>query len=558
MIAESARTSSLSWQRSKVSPLARQLAILRVAMQFLLALGWDWLLGNNLPSRRHRRARWLVRQLLMLGPTFIKIGQSLSTRADLLPLEYIQELSQLQDRVPAFREEAAIVAIETELGKPLSALFQEFEPVPIAAASLGQVHRARLPTGEAVVVKVQRPGLEGLLNLDFEVMHRFIRLANRYLPGVKKFDLEAIYEEFFELLFQEIDYIHEAKNAERFRDNFQDNSRIRAPKIYWQYTTRRVLTLEYLPGIKVNDRQALAAAGMNLDEIIQLGICAYLKQLLDDGFFQSDPHPGNMAVSGKGELIFYDFGTMAEVKAVSKERMVQTFFAVLSKDTEKVVETLIYMGLIEPIADLSPVKRIVAFLLEEFRDKPIDIKALEAVSDDVYLMFKEQPFRLPSEMTFIIKSLTTLDGIARALDPQYNLLAASQPFFKNMAVATVAQGGENLLAAFVKKANDFVKTGWQRANKAEKLIRQLEEKIERGELQFRTRTLETEKILKQIYLAVKSLIYACLTGFAILSATILLTSVYSKLSIVAFGISGLCLLFFLRSLIALARQEKKG
>jgi predicted unusual protein kinase regulating ubiquinone biosynthesis (AarF/ABC1/UbiB family) len=553
MLAEPTVPKRLRWHSTQYSPLKRQLEIFRVAVQFLGYLAWERFLGKNTPSQRHRRAKWLVGKLLDLGPTFIKIGQSLSTRVDLLPLEYIQELTQLQDSVPAFSGEQAIAVIEVEFGKSISALFREFELVPLAAASLGQVHRATLYTGETVAVKVQRPGLEGILNLDFEVLHRLIRFSKRYLPGVRKFDLEAIYQEFFELLFQEIDYIHEGKNADRFRENFCKTPRVCVPKIYWQYTTRRVLTLEYLPGIKVSDRASLEAEGINVDSIVQLGICSYLKQLLEDGFFQSDPHPGNMAVNGAGELIFYDFGTMAEIKAMSKERMVQTFFAILRKDTDKLVETLIYLGLIEPIADLGTVKRIVAFMLEEFRDKPVDVTAFEAISDEVYLMFKQQPFRLPPEMTFIIKSLTTLDGIARALDPQYNLLAASQPFFKNLAVS---EGKGELMGALAKQARNFFQKTWQRPDKFERSLQQLEGKIERGELQLRVRSLENERILKRIHQAIKCLTYACLTGFTLLSAAILLASAYPKLAIIFFSLSGLCCLFFLRSLIVLTIQEK--
>ncbi|MBF2019552.1 MAG: AarF/ABC1/UbiB kinase family protein [Hydrococcus sp. C42_A2020_068] len=553
MLFRSRKSKFLRWQRPQYSPLVRQLEVFSVVTQFLFYLGWDKFAGNNDSRRRHRRAKWLVRQLLYLGPTFIKIGQSLSTRADLLPIEYVQELQQLQDRVPPFEIAEAIAVIESELGKPIDFLFQEFESTPLASASLGQVHRARLHTGEKVVVKVQRPGLEELFNLDFEVLHQLVRAGKRYLPALKKYDLEAIYEEFFELLFLEIDYIHEGKNADRFQENFKNYARIKVPKVYWQYTTKKVLTLEYLPGIKIDDRQSLEAKGINLDEIIQLGICSYLKQLLQDGFFQSDPHPGNMAVSNSGDLIFYDFGTMAEVKSVAKDQMIETFFAVLRKDTDKVVETMIYMGLIEPMRDLTPVKRIVAFLLEEFRDKPIDIKAFEQVGEEVYLMFKQQPFRLPAQMTFIIKSITTLDGIARALDPQYNLLAASQPFVRSLAVSN---GKGTLVSALAKQAREFIKNKWQQPSATERYLRRLEEKIERGDLQLRIRSLENERTLKRIYMAIKSLIYACLTGLTLLSATVLLSTAYSKFAIIAFGGAGLFSLFLLRSLIALALQEK--
>ncbi|MGK7881884.1 MAG: ABC1 kinase family protein [Crocosphaera sp.] len=553
MLTKRGSSKSLRWQHSQYSPLGRQWEVSLFTCQFLLFLLWDKLLKNNSSKQRKKRAKWLVKNLLQLGPTFIKIGQSLSTRADLIPLEYIQELSQLQDNVPPFSPEEAIAVIEAELGKPIYDLFDNFEIEPLASASLGQVHRAKLYTGKEVVVKVQRPGLEKIFNLDFEVVHRLICILTRYFKPFKKYNLEAIYVEFFELLFQEVDYVHEGKNAERFGDNFRGYSRIKVPKIYWKYTTKKVLTLEYLPGIKVDDRAALEANNINLDNIIQLGICSYLKQLLLDGFFQSDPHPGNMAVSQRGELIFYDFGTMAEVKTFAKDQMIQVFFAVLKKDTDTVVENLVYMGLIEPLNDMTPVKRIVAFLLENFRDKPVDVRAFEQVSDEVYSMFKSQPFRLPPQMTFILKSLTTLDGIARALDPQYNLLAASQPFVKNLALSG---SGGSVVTVIVRQAKEMIKTSLNQANLSEKFLRGFEERIDRGELQFRVRSLENERVLKRINLGIKSLIYACLTGFVLLSASILMTTVYTKFALICFGFAGLFSLFLFKSLISLLLQEK--
>ncbi|NCQ85626.1 MAG: AarF/ABC1/UbiB kinase family protein [Microcystis aeruginosa W13-18] len=543
---------SLHWQQSLRAPIVRQLEIFGFTMQFLTFLLWDRLTGANRGKKRQRRAKWLVDRLINFGPTFIKIGQSLSTRADLIPLEYIEQLTQLQDRVPEFNSQEAIGVIETELGQTLDNLFESFTVSPLACASLGQVHRARLLSGEEVVIKVQRPNLEGLFNLDFELLHRLTRWLNIF-PVVKKYNLEAIYQEFFELLFQEIDYIHEGKNADRFRENFKNYPQVKVPLVYWQYTTRRVLTLEYVPGIKVDDRETLLANGINVDGIIQLGICSYLKQLLQDGFFQSDPHPGNMAVSQEGELIFYDFGTMFELKSVAKDQMIETFFAILRKDTETVLKTLMYMGLIEPVRDLQPVRNIVQFLLDEFRDKPVDVRAFEQISDQVYLMFKQQPFRLPPQMTFIIKSVTTLDGIARSLDPQYNLLAASQPFVKSLAVSG---GTTNTMLTLANQARTFLKQQWQKGNKNERMIRQLEEKIERGNLVFQVKSRENERLLKRIYLGIKVLINVCLLGFSIISAIFLLDTNYSKLAIIPFSLAGLFALFFLRSSMALLIQER--
>lgn len=553
MLKSAATPKPLRWQKSKYSLLARQIDIFGAAATLAFYLWWDAAFPNDSARHKRSRARWLVSTLLDLGPTFIKIGQALSTRADLLPLEYVQALGQLQDRVPEFSSTLAIALIESELGKSIHTLYRDFEPVPLAAASLGQVHKARLHTGEDVVVKVQRPGLEKLFNLDFKILLRLVRFCQRYLPWTRKYDLEAIYDEFFSILYQEIDYIQEGKNAERFRKNFSKNNLIVVPKIYWQYTTTKVLTMEYLPGIKIDDCQTLKTCGLDLKKIAQIGICAYLKQLLQDGFFHTDPHPGNMAVSQEGCLIFYDFGMMAEVNSLSKDQMVKTFFAVLRKDTDQVVDTLINMGLIEPVADMTPVRRLITFLLDKFTEKPVDINAFGEIKNELYTMFEQQPFRLPAQMTFILKSLTTLDGIARTLDPEYNLVLAAQPFVKSM---TVSGGQGNAVRELAKQARDFIKYKLQQPSAAELLIRRLEERIERGELQLRVRSIESDRALKRIYLAIKTLVYACLTGFSFLAGAVLLIGPYSSWAIPAFILSGLWLLVLLRSLINLAIKEK--
>lgn len=541
------------WQRPQYSPLARQIDIFGSSAKLLFDLWWDRTIARNSPNHRNRRAQWLVGTLLDLGPTFIKLGQALSTRADLLPKEYVQALGQLQDRVPEFSPTEAIAVVESELGKSIHALYRDFDPFPLASASIGQVHRARLHTGEDVVVKVQRPGLEKLFNLDFEVLHRLVRFSYQLMPGTRQYNLDALFHEFFDLLYQEIDYIHEGKKADRFRQNFLDYPRVLVPKVYWQYSTKKVLTLEYLPGIKIDDRSTLETCEINIKEIIQLGICCFLKQLLQDGFFQSDPHPGNLAVSQEGDLIFYDFGTMVEVKPIAKNQMVKTFFAVLKKDTNEVVDTLTYMGLLEPGGDIKPVKRLVSFVLEKFTEKPIELQAFDEMRSEIALMFEQQPFRLPAQMMFILKSLTTLDGIARNLDPEYNLFAASKPFVKRLVVS---QPKANVVGELARQAREFIKHKFHQPSATELLIRRLEERIEQGELQVRVRLLESDRTLKRINLAIKTLIYTFLSGFTLLCGTVLLLGTYANWAIVAFALSAFCFLILLRSLINLSVREK--
>ncbi len=545
----------LRWQQQTDSPLARQVDVSLSAAKFGFYLWWDSRIAERSSARRDRRAQWLVGTLLNLGPTFIKIGQALSTRADLLPIEYVKALSQLQDRVPEFSADQAIAIIESELNCPLHTLYREFDRVPLAAASLGQVHRAKLHTGEEVVVKVQRPGLDQLFDLDLKVLDRVVRLSTRYSAIARQYDLEAIYQEFAEILYKEVDYVQEAMNADRFRHNFADHPRIVVPKIYPRYTTKRVLTMEYVPGIKVNDRESLEAIGIDPKDINHLGICAYLKQLLQDGFFQADPHPGNMAVTLDGRLIFYDFGMMAEVMPINRDQMVKTFFAVLKKDTDEVIHTLIDMGLIEPMSDMTPVRRVLGFLIDRFTDKPVEVEAFNSLRNELYTLFEKQPFRLPAKMTFIIKALTTLDGVARDLDPQYNLLIAAKPFVKSLVIAAPKNHGSGL-GELARQAKSFLTYQIRKPNSAELAIQRLEARLEQGELQIRVQSESDRHLKTLLHLAVKSLIYACLTGFSVLSGVVLLVGAYQGGAIVSFIVAGVCGTFLVKSLIRLALRER--
>ncbi|MEI6427106.1 MAG: AarF/ABC1/UbiB kinase family protein [Pseudanabaena sp. ELA607] len=546
----------LRWQRIRYSPLSRQQEVFTASFQFLFYLWWDNFWQDRTSRTRCKRAQWLVQTMLDLGPTFIKVGQSLSTRVDLLPPEYIQALSELQDNVPAFSIDDVRLIIEQELGRSVYSLFRDFQETPLAAASLGQVHRAQLYSGEEVVVKIQRPGLRQLFDLDLVAVGKLLKLWDRLFDWVKKYNLEAIYQEFFTILYQEIDYLNEGKNAERFRENFIGYPRIIVPQVYWQYTTSQVLTLEYVPGIKVNDRQALEACGLNPKEINQLGICCYLKQLLQDGFFHADPHPGNLAVSPDGSLIFYDYGMMAEVKALDKDQMVKTFFAVLRKDTNEVITMLTNMGLIEPIADMSPVKRLMKFILDRFTEKPVDIRAFEQIKSEVITLFERQPFRLPAQMTYILKSLTTLDGIARILDPEYNFTAAAQPFIKSIVVT---KGRGNTLGELARQAKEFITYQINKPSRMEILLERLEERIERGELLIQVRSTENDRALKRMNIAVKALIYACMTGFLGLVGVVLLIGsggIYAQWAGFIFACTFFAGLNLIRTLVQLSIREK--
>ncbi|GKV18244.1 hypothetical protein SLEP1_g28651 [Rubroshorea leprosula] len=324
-------------------------------------------------KRRKKTASWLRECVLQLGPTFIKLGQLSSTRSDLFPCEFVDELAKLQDRVPAFSPEKARRFVETELGAPIKDIFKEFEDRPIAAASLGQVHRAMLHNGEKVVVKVQRPGLKKLFDIDL----RNLKLIAEYFQSSETLggptrDWVGIYEECATILYQEIDYINEGKNADRFRRDFRNVKWVRVPMVYWDYTATKVLTLEYVPGVKINQLEELDARGYNRSRISSHAIEAYLIQILKTGFFHADPHPGNLAIDLDEALIYYDFGMMGEIKNFTRERLLELFYAVYEKDAKKVIKCLIDLEALQPTGDMSPVRRSVQFFLDNLLNQRPD------------------------------------------------------------------------------------------------------------------------------------------------------------------------------------------
>ncbi len=539
------------WQKSQYSPQARQFDIFTAA----IGLGFDLLRDVVLPTKNERyhrrRAQKLVDTAIGLGPTFIKIGQSLSTRVDFFPPIYTEALSQLQDRVPAFGVEEAVAIIETELGTSIDTLFAQFDPIPLAAASLGQVHRAKLRTGTDVVIKVQRPGLQRLFELDFNIINQLFWWIDLLLPKKRSAELRAIHQEFFSLLFQEINYTNEGENADRFRANFKDSQQVTAPEIYWKYTTDKVLTMSYLPGIKIDDLATLEACGFDPKQINQLGICCYLKQLLVDGFFQADPHPGNMAIMADGKLVVYDFGMMVELKHISTDRTIETFWAVLKKDSEAVTNNLIELGLVEEVVDMRPIKRVIAFMLERFTDRPVDVREFEQIKSEITTLFIQQPFQMSPEMSFILKALSTLDGIARTLDPEYNLVAAAQPFVRSFAVTERG----NIVGKLSKQAVNYFKDKLTKPNANKLRISQLEQQLEQQEIEALMRSQITDRSIKRLHSVIHNLSYLCLTSLSAI-ATILLSSAYPAWSLYLFGITGLGGLIWLLSLLNLVINNR--
>ncbi|MEH1938919.1 MAG: AarF/ABC1/UbiB kinase family protein [Nostoc sp.] len=503
-------------------------------------------------ARRKTQAVWIRNTLLDLGPTFIKVGQLFSTRADIFPGEYVEELAKLQDKVPAFSYEQVEATIEKELGKKIPELFHNFEPIPLAAASLGQVHKAVLHSGELVVVKVQRPGLKKLFEIDLQILKGITRYFQNHPKWGRGRDWLGIYEECCRILWEEIDYLNEGRNADTFRRNFRGYDWVNVPKVYWRYATSRVLTLEYLPGIKISQYEALEAAGLDRKAIARQGAQAYLLQLLNSGFFHADPHPGNIAVSATGALIFYDFGMMGRIKSNIREGLMQTLFGIAQKDGDRVVQSLIELGAIAPTDDMGPVRRSVQYMLDHFMDKPFENQSVAAISDDLYEIAYNQPFRFPATFTFVMRAFSTLEGVGKGLDPEFNFMEVAKPYAMQLMTDMNGSEGNSFINELSRQAAQVSSTAFGLPRRLEDTL----EKLERGDMRLRVRSIETERLLRRQSSIQLSISYALLISGFTLSATILVVTNYAWWALVPGLIAAALSVILIRLLLRLDRYDR--
>ncbi|PPD71053.1 hypothetical protein GOBAR_DD32067 [Gossypium barbadense] len=480
---------NFSWANENYSSLQRSIDV----WSFVISLRVRVLLDNakwayaggftedKQKKRRRTTASWLRERVLQLGPTFIKLGQLSSTRSDLFPREFVDELAKLQDKVPAFSPKKARGFIEKELGAPIHVLFKEFEDQPIAAASLGQVHRAVLHNGEKVVVKVQRPGLKKLFDIDL----RNLKLIAEYFQnsetlGGPSRDWVGIYEECSTILYQEIDYINEGKNADRFCRDFRNIKWVRVPMVFWDYTATKVLTLEYI---------------------------------LRTGFFHADPHPGNLAIDVDESIIYYDFGMMGEIKSFTRERLLELFYAVYEKDAKKVMKSLIDLGALQPTGDLSSVRRSVQFFLDNLLDqRPDQDTTLAAIGEDLFAIAQDQPFRFPSTFTFVLRAFSTLEGIGYILDPNFSFAKIAAPYAQELLdIRQRQRTGSQLVQEIRKQADDarsYTMSMPYRVQRIEEILKQLES----GDLRLRVRVLESERAARKATILQMATMYTVLGG----------------------------------------------
>ncbi len=396
---------------------------------YLLGVGVDWL-SQRLKNPDHARARAKEAADLVasLGPAFIKAGQALSTRPDIVPPLLLEELAQLQDQLPGFDPALAMACIEDDLGQPVEAIYAQLDREPISAASLGQVHKGVLKNGDKVAVKVQRPGLREQITLDLYIVRNIAAWLNSNI-GLIRSDLVALIDELGKRVFEEMDYFNEATNAETFAQLHAANPRIAVPRIYREATSRRVLTMEWIDGVKLTNLDAVRGLGIDPDELVQVGVNCSLQQLLEHGFFHADPHPGNLLALPDGRLAYLDFGMMSEVSRESRTGLIQAVVHLVNRNFSKLSKDFVSLGFLANDVNLEPIVPAFENVFGQALEMGVSRMDFKAVTDDLSGVMYRFPFQVPPYYALIIRSLVTLEGIALSVDPDFKILGAAYPYF---------------------------------------------------------------------------------------------------------------------------------
>jgi len=443
---------------------------------------------------------------IRMGGVMIKVGQFLSARADVLPPEITEELSGLQDEVPAEDFEAIRQLAEAELGAPLEEQFERFEPEPLAAASLGQVHRARLRPEASegfqdVVVKIQRPFIDQLIAVDFSALHRVAGWLMRYGPIRKRVDVRALISELEATVYREIDYLAEGKNAETFSNNFAGRKRIHVPRVVWSRTTKRVLTLENVYAIKITDYDAIAAAGIDRGEVAKVLFKTYLKQIFEDGFFHADPHPGNLFVTPRPateeseagwQLTFVDFGMVGYVPEHLSDGLREMLIGVGTRNPARVVQSYQTLGVLLPSADLKLLEQAETQIFDRFWGmsmselRNIDHREMGQFAIQFRELMYEMPFQLPHNLLLLGRTVAILSGMCTGLDPNFNVWTQLAPYAQKL----VKEAGVSNWEVWVDEIGELVKQLISLPSQTGRVLTRLE----RGEL-----NVNVPQVNRQIY-----------------------------------------------------------
>ena len=500
-----------------------------------------------------KQARMFAETASDLGGLLIKLGQFFSSRVDILPEEYTSELSTLQDAVRPVNTEEIIKRIEAEFGCPIAEVYTNFSQDPVASASLGQVHVAEIKGHNKVAVKILRPGIEAIIQTDFNALHFMVTFAKRYPKLSAAVDLEQIYQEFVETTLDELDYIKEGRHADTFRANFSGDSRISVPEVYWEYTTKHVLTMEYVTGYKVNDYKALERVGLDRAQIADTLISAYVQQLLTDAFFHADPHPGNLIVKEDGTLVFIDFGMVGRIEKGMREELIAFVVALFKKDTDQMVIVFENLGFLRPHADKQTLAKGLKLILANVFEDP----NLSKVNSEEFLLelrefMYSQPFQIPARTLFLGKSLLTIVGICGGLNPQLDLIKTLRPYAEELLSG---EGAGNGTQGFI--LDQAKKTLTEVITLPEKLNR-LITGLEVGDIRLHPSKSFELNLLENQRDQASRIVRAIFSSGFLISGAILLEGPYFKVGLIFILLSALIFALFLKRNSNTIGQKRVG
>lgn len=456
------------------------------------------------------------RALEELGATFIKLGQILSTRADLLPPEYLKELAKLQDAAPPVASETILEAVASELGKPVDEIFVRFDRDPLAAASIGQAHAATLSDGTEVVVKVRRPGVVEQVHEDVEILRNLAAAASRRWAAVEQYDLVGLTNEFADTIQSELDYVREGKNAERFARNFAGNPTVHIPRVFLDTSTSRVLTLERVRGIKVDDPAALEATDIDGKTLAHRAVGMLLQMVFEDGFFHADPHPGNFFIEPGGRIGLVDFGMVGTVDERSRELLADLLLALTSRDADRLIDGILDLGAVRGHLDRNGLRADLDSLLSRYADLPLGSIPLGPLLEEALTVVRQHQLQLPSNLALLFKMLIMAEGLGARLDPTFRLIEELQPRAEHL-----------MLQQYSPRAwrRRMARAGLDAARLATELpgeVRRLLETLGRSNLEFGVRRESIEPLVKRLEDLTNRLVLGILAAAFIVGLAVLL------------------------------------
>jgi ubiquinone biosynthesis protein len=452
-----------------------------------------------------------------LGTTFIKLGQILSTREDLLPPAYIAELSKLRDQVPPVPTAAIRRVIEESFEKKVDELFASFDDEPLAAASSGQVHAARLHSGQHVVVKVQKPGIAAQVEEDLAILQQIARFAQNHAPLADAYDLVALIDEFGWTLRSELDYLREGRNADQFRTNFARSRDVVVPKIYWELTTSTVITEERIDGIKIDDVDAIDAAAIDRKQLARRSSRLIFRQVFDHRFYHADPHPGNYVVLPNGRIAMFDFGMVGRVDKVTHDALLSLAAGVVRENAADVVDSLAMLNVVKHGADRDGLRRDVQHLLDRYLGMTLEEYRFDVVINDVMAVVRRRQLQMPAEMSLLLKTLAMEEGVGRHIDPDLKPVEIAAPYIRRAILDQWLPS--TWIPELIASGDDLRRLLKYLPKRTERLLT----RAEQGDIEIGIRVVHVEEILGTLHQLINRLIMAILLGASLVSLGLLLT-----------------------------------